>query len=71
MEEIRKPEITKKTSTPTKPPLNICTLGKAWNTKTANTATALKPSISGRQPIEDFLTEEFLFTINQTALFYS
>jgi hypothetical protein len=44
--EIKKPEITKKTSTPIKPPGRSS--GKAWNMTTTNTASALNPSISGR-----------------------
>jgi hypothetical protein len=42
---IRNPEITKKTSTPMKPPV---TPGKpAWKQATESMATALRPSISG------------------------
>lgn len=41
---IKYPEITKKTSTPTKPPLNMELL--RWYAKTRKTATALNPSIS-------------------------
>ena len=40
------PEITKKTSTPTKPPL--MKLNFAWKNNTSSTAMALRPSISGR-----------------------
>ena len=46
--------MTKKTSTPTNPPLKTGTFGNAWKTKTANTANARRPSMSGRQPMEDF-----------------
>jgi len=47
MVEIRKPDITKKTSTPTKPDLKMLS-GKAWNRTTEMTAMARSPSISGR-----------------------
>lgn len=47
MVEIRKPEMTKKTSTPTKPDLKMLS-GKAWNRTTDITAMARRPSISGR-----------------------
>jgi len=43
---MRKPEMTKKTSTPTKPPGTI--QGKAWNKTTDPTAMARSPSMSGR-----------------------
>src|SRR5690349_16458367 len=43
---IRKPEMTKKTSTPVKPPGRR--LGKAWNASTEHTATARRPSMSAR-----------------------
>ena len=43
---IKKPEITKNTSTPTKPP--PIPGSWAWNSTTANTATARRPSMSGR-----------------------
>ena len=43
---IRKPEITKKTSTPMKPPGRA--FGKAWKFITSITAMARRPSISGR-----------------------
>src|SRR4051812_4900 len=46
MPVIRKPEITKKTSTPTNPP--GAATGKAWKFTTSNTATARRPSTSGR-----------------------
>src|ERR1700751_1189034 len=45
IEVIRKPEITKKISTPTKPLRSE--FGKAWKATTERTATALSPSISG------------------------
>src|SRR5688572_18829913 len=38
--------MTKNTSTPTKPPRHA--LGYAWNATTARTATARRPSMSGR-----------------------
>ncbi len=44
MDVIKKPEITKKTSTPEKPPGIILAL--KWNRTTDKTATALKPFIS-------------------------
>lgn len=44
MEVIKKPEMTKKTSTPTKPPENK--LNPAWFNMTKNTAMVLRPSIS-------------------------
>src|SRR6056297_1091907 len=43
---IRKPEITKKTSTPTKPPAKMS--NPAWKKITGSTATARSPSISRR-----------------------
>jgi hypothetical protein len=43
---MRYPEITKNTSTPTNPPGK--SPGKAWNMTTARTATARRPSMSGR-----------------------
>jgi len=43
---IRNPEMTKKTSTPTKPPSRPGI--PAWNSTTASTATARRPSMSGR-----------------------
>jgi hypothetical protein len=46
MVEIKKPEITKKISTPIKPP--GIDSGKAWNNTTERTAKALKPSMSER-----------------------
>src|ERR1041384_903297 len=46
MVEMRKPEMTKKISTPTKPPAN--TPGNAWKPTTASTATARRPSMSAR-----------------------
>ena len=45
--EMRKPEMTKKTSTPTKPDLKMLS-GKAWKSTTEMTAMARRPSISGR-----------------------
>jgi len=47
MVEMRKPEMTKKTSTPTKPDLKMLS-GKAWKRTTEMTAIARRPSISGR-----------------------
>lgn len=44
--EIKYPEITKKTSTPTKPPTKI--FGHAWNIITMPIAIVLSPSISAR-----------------------
>ena len=44
--EMRKPEMTKKTSTPMKPPGSAS--GNAWKTTTAQTATARRPSMSAR-----------------------
>lgn len=46
MVEIRKPEMTKKISTPMKPP--FIDDGKAWNMTTERTATARRPSMSAR-----------------------
>src|SRR5687767_412932 len=46
---MRKPEITKKTSTPTKPPANRCT--PAWAMITRTTARARSPWMSGRNPV--------------------
>src|SRR3982751_2047902 len=46
--EIRKPEITKKTSTPINPPGN--TRGKAWNMMTDKIESARSPSMSARYP---------------------
>jgi hypothetical protein len=46
MEEIKYPEITKKTSTPINPPGNHA--GNAWKATTIKTATARSPSISER-----------------------
>jgi hypothetical protein len=43
---IRKPEMTKKTSTPTKPPGASGT--RAWKRMTKMTAIARRPSTSGR-----------------------
>ena len=45
--EIRNPEMTKKTSTPTNPDLKMLS-GKAWKRTTEMTAMARSPSISGR-----------------------
>jgi hypothetical protein len=50
MDAIRKPEITKKTSTPTKPP--GIQSSPIWNRMTGITAHARRPSISGRYLIE-------------------
>ena len=47
MVEMRNPDITKKTSTPTKPDLKMLS-GKAWKRTTEMTAIARSPSISGR-----------------------
>ena len=47
MVEIRKPEMTKNTSTPTKPDLKMLS-GKAWKSTTEMTAMARSPSMSGR-----------------------
>ena len=47
MVDIRNPEMTKNTSTPTKPDLKMLS-GKAWKSTTEMTAMARKPSISGR-----------------------
>ena len=47
MVEMRKPDITKNTSTPTKPDLKMLS-GKAWKRTTEMTAMARRPSISGR-----------------------
>src|SRR3954468_7133408 len=43
---IRKPEITKKMSTPMKPPSSA--VGNAWYSTTEPTAMARRPSMSGR-----------------------
>ena len=45
-EVIRKPEMTKNTSTPTKPPVQPGT--PAWKANTGTIATARNPSMSGR-----------------------
>ena len=45
IEVIKKPEITKKTSTPVNPPWRFS--GDTWKITTAITAKALSPSISG------------------------
>ena len=45
--EMRNPDMTKKTSTPTKPDLKMLS-GKAWKSTTEMTAMARSPSISGR-----------------------
>ena len=47
MVEMRNPEITKNTSTPTNPDLKMLS-GKAWKSTTEMTAMARSPSISGR-----------------------
>ncbi len=44
--EMRKPEMTKKMSTPIKPP--FIQFGNAWKPTTVKTAIARKPSMSGR-----------------------
>ena len=62
MVEMRNPEITKKTSTPTKPDLKMLS-GKAWKRTTEMTAMARSPSISGRYLrllCEPELTDELL-----------
>src|SRR5690606_3332846 len=69
---IRKPEITKKTSTPTKPPASNA--GSIWKKTTAKTAKARKPSISARYvPTEEETPHEdrcsrliFLFILRYT-----
>ena len=48
MPVIKKPEITKKTSTPTKPPPTNS--APTWKATTANTATPRRPSMSSRKP---------------------
>src|SRR5699024_4800533 len=45
---MRKPEITKNTSTPTYPPESVST--PAWNSTTSITAIARRPWMSGRKP---------------------
>ena len=50
---IKYPEITKNTSTPTKPPPNPGT--PKWNNNTATTATARSPSMSLRCCIDSIL----------------
>ena len=65
MVEMRNPEITKKTSTPTKPDLKMLS-GKAWKRTTEMTAIARKPSISGRYlrlRWEPELTDELLWPV--------
>ena len=65
MVEIRNPEITKKTSTPTKPDLKMLS-GKAWKRTTEMTAMARSPSISGRYLRllwEPELTDELLWPV--------
>ena len=47
MVEMRKPDITKNTSTPTKPDLKMLS-GNAWKRTTEITAMARSPSMSGR-----------------------
>ena len=44
---IKKPDSTKNTSTPTNPPENQAI--RAWNKMTTMTATARRPSMSGRK----------------------
>ena len=71
MVEMRKPEITKKTSTPTKPDLKMLS-GKAWNSTTEMTAMARKPSISGRYLRllwEPELTDELLWPVRGGVFF--
>ncbi len=46
---MRKPEMTKNTSTPVKPPRRR--FGERWKATTDRTATALKPSMSGRYAV--------------------
>ena len=46
-EVIRKPEITKKTSTPTNPPEKVS--NPEWATMTSSTASARRPWMSGRK----------------------
>ena len=65
MVEMRKPDITKNTSTPTKPDLNMLS-GKAWKSTTEMTAMARRPSISGRYlrlRCEPELTDELLWPV--------
>ena len=65
MVEMRNPEITKKTSTPTKPDLKMLS-GKAWKRTTEMTAMARRPSISGRYlrlRWEFELTDELLWPV--------
>jgi len=60
MVEMRNPEMTKKTSTPTNPDLKMLS-GKAWKSTTEMTAMARSPSISGRYlRLRCELTDEFL-----------
>jgi len=46
IDDMRKPEMTKKISTPMKPPAILS--GNAWNPTIDRTAKARKPSISAR-----------------------
>ena len=65
MVEMRNPDMTKKTSTPTKPDLKMLS-GKAWKRTTEMTAIARKPSISGRYlrlRWELELTDELLWPV--------
>lgn len=61
---IKYPDITKKTSTPTKPPLNTDIF--RWYAKTSSTAMALSPSISARY----FIIINTIPLILQTIIFY-
>jgi len=56
---IKYPLITKKTSTPTKPPLN--SLKPAWKKITGTTARVLKPSISARYFKMNYSTFNYKF----------
>ena len=65
MVEMRNPEMTKNTSTPTKPDLKTLS-GKAWKRTTEMTAMARSPSISGRYlrlRCELELTDELLWPV--------
>ena len=59
MDVMRYPLMTKKTSTPTKPRLNVS--NPAWNKITGITATARKPSISARYFNETLFVDRKLF----------
>ncbi|MGF0343673.1 hypothetical protein ACQR3P_08635 [Rhodococcus sp. IEGM1300] len=56
IEVVKYPEITKKISTPMNPDGNSD--NPPWNINTSKTAIALKPSMSGRYPIERFTVVE-------------